>query len=703
METLVALGILIAFMVVILIKTAVIAPQRMEFAVERLGKYVRKLLLTACCLLFSGVLFTGAAWSDNNIEFLDKELIKNLNFGVYEVVTPKLESDKIEYARKLPFDKLDFVERNEKYYSIGTAFFINEQELMTAAHVFRLMYFSLLQDFYIRDTEGNVYPINTIKKYSTLRDMVVFDLKKYPATIEPLHRDGDVEIGDTVFSVGNAQGEGIAYRAGQVASFTPEREYGKWKDIRFTSPASPGNSGGPLLNLQGKVVGLIIKKNQSENYNIAVPINETDNLTNEAKFHLRNVTAGIYGVDDTVVRDWFYTVDLPATVEDIASKAQNDLNSHWKLLWTDLMEEVKEKNSPRGEQFRDYLRKQALVKGLAPVLPGKDFRKWDASGWFGEKLPITATQNVYRSRGRITDLHAVVEKPEGIALKEFLDSPKIVMDNLLKAISFTRQVGAEKIPITSLGEPERTSFVQDKLGRNWISSLWTLPYSDMFVYSSCLPFPKGVICLVDTKPNSNQKYGYFDAMHDGYNELVVGYVGEVNDWEEYFSLGEKYLPEIFHNAEIVKKDTNLKVKFKDFNIDFDNEKIKGDSSIHFHMGYSNEKLLAEDILLFEIFPVKGGKAQYRIQSFYEPGVFSSDKYKSKWDAVTNSTGDYSGKVINKGDKLVIKKVVESTKKEFTSIDDKKINKVFVTGCYQETSAEDVEKDCNAFFQSIDFM
>ncbi|HID03920.1 MAG TPA: paraslipin [Desulfobacterales bacterium] len=39
METFVALGILIAFMVVILIKTAVIVPQRMEFVVERLGKY----------------------------------------------------------------------------------------------------------------------------------------------------------------------------------------------------------------------------------------------------------------------------------------------------------------------------------------------------------------------------------------------------------------------------------------------------------------------------------------------------------------------------------------------------------------------------------------------------------------------------------------------------------------------------------------
>lgn len=39
METFAALGILIAFMVVVLIKTAVIVPQRMEYVIERLGKY----------------------------------------------------------------------------------------------------------------------------------------------------------------------------------------------------------------------------------------------------------------------------------------------------------------------------------------------------------------------------------------------------------------------------------------------------------------------------------------------------------------------------------------------------------------------------------------------------------------------------------------------------------------------------------------
>ena len=201
------------------------------------------------------------AGADNNIKFLDKNVIKSLRFSVVEVVVPKVESKKIKYAKALPFEKLSFKERNEQHFSIGTAFFINDKELMTAAHVLNLEYFSLLKDFHIRDSGGRIFKIGQINKLSSRRDMVIFELETYPAKILALNVSANAEIGDTVFSVGNAQGEGLSFRAGQVASFTPEREHGMWKDIRFTSPASPGNSGGPLLDVSGNVVGLIIQKN----------------------------------------------------------------------------------------------------------------------------------------------------------------------------------------------------------------------------------------------------------------------------------------------------------------------------------------------------------------------------------------------------------------------------------------------------------
>ncbi|RWX47149.1 Trypsin-like peptidase domain-containing protein [Candidatus Electrothrix aarhusensis] len=310
------------------------------------------------CGAISLLLWCGNTFAGNNIEFLDKELILDLNHGIYEVVTPKLEDEKITYARKLPFEKLDYVERIEKYHSIGTAFFINEKELMTAEHVFNLIYFSLHKEFFIRDMEGKIYPVNKVYKCSNRRDMMVFDLKKYPEKINPLTFNRKVEIGDTVFSAGNALGEGISYRAGQVASFTPERAYGDWDNIRFSSPASPGNSGGPLLNTDGEVVGLIVRKNDSENYNIAVPISEADKLGDQAEFQARNVTVVIEGTSESLIRDWGYTLPLPATLEELRHESQGSLGAFYKELKKELIEKVKGKNFPRGQRFRFYLRNQ---------------------------------------------------------------------------------------------------------------------------------------------------------------------------------------------------------------------------------------------------------------------------------------------------------------------------------------------------------
>lgn len=658
--------------------------------------------LLSICIVFCVFMMTKTVSANNNIEFLKKELISTLNQGIFEVVTPKRENDNLQYARKLPFDRLDFIERNEKYHSIGTAFFINDTDLMTAAHVLSLRYFSLLHDFYIRNAEGEVFPIGMIKRYSTLRDMAVFDLKRYPKQIIPLKFSTDVSIGDTVFSVGNAQGEGIAYRAGQVASFTPEREFGKWKDIRFTSPASPGNSGGPLLNLGGEVVGLIVKKNESENYNISVPIDELEKLTNDAEFIMRNISLGLVGVDDTLTRDWTFSITLPATVEEVAQQAQNSLNDHMRQLGNDLMDSVKDKNFPHGERFRSYLRNQTLVNGFALLLPETKFNKWSVKSSFRKKIPITAGQNVYRGRSYSSDLQVIVEKPEGTSLKEFIESPEMVMDNLLKAVSFTRAVADEKIPMTSFGEPENTTIITDDLGRKWISSLWNHHHTDSFVYSSCLPYPKGVICNIDSKSSSYRNYGFFHDTHDAYNETVVGYMGEIDDWIEYFTLDKTYLPEIFNTIDLKFTESTLHLKLEDYAIEFASPKITGESTIHFHLGYSNEKLFAEDLLLFKIFPEKGGKEEYRVQPFYEPSPFSPDSYQSEWKDVLAGSGDYSGKAINKSETISIRKTFEATNKTISSPKNSQIKKIYTAGCTYKVSEEHVEDDCSSFLDSITF-
>jgi hypothetical protein len=665
-----------------------------------------RFLLLFCCTIFSLLLWCGNTFALNNIEFLDKELIGKLNHGIYEVVTPKLEDKKIIYARKLPFEKLDYVERTEKYHSIGTAFFINEKQLMTAEHVFSLMYFSLHKDYFIRDIAGKVYPIHKVYKYSTRRDMMVFDLEKYPKEKTILRLNRKVEIGDTVFSAGNALGEGISYRAGQVASFTPERAYGDWENIRFSSPASPGNSGGPLLNTEGEVVGLIVRKNRSENYNIAVPVSEMDKLTGQAEFHFRNITMSIEGTSESLIRDWTHQVPLPATLQEITSDSQMSLGAFYQGLREELTENVKEKNFPHGKRFRFYLRNQPVVHGFAAIMPDINFRKWVAQPQPLEKEPLAEDQNVYHGSSEHFDMQVIVEKPTDVTLKTFLDSPKMILDTLFAAVPYFRYIGTDKVAVTSLGDPVSKESWQDKLGRIWRSSLWYISYGDRFLYTHCLPYPNGAICNVLDDTTDLLGLDYFAGVQESSDELLVGYEGDLDDWQEYLALGKEYLPTFFQQAAMSYAGEHIEISLNNFQLNFKHPAISGKSSLRLHLGYANDQLLAENLLMFSLFPAKGQPDYYSIRSYYEPSPFSSDYYTSVWEEVVTGKGDFSGKSITKGNQIIFQKSALETEKKIITPDGEKIKKIFAVGCtYKSSTAEgkDVNQDCEHFFQSISFI
>ncbi|GMR00975.1 MAG: serine protease [Gammaproteobacteria bacterium] len=660
-----------------------------------INKYLNIQLLALVAIIF----FPTIVQADNNIKFLDKKIINKLTTSVYEIVVSKIESSKIEYARELPFNRLSFKERNERYHSIGTAFFINDKELMSAAHVFELEDFSLYyHDVYIRDPEGNVFKINRVNEYSSIRDIIIFELEDYPTVISPLKFSNNAEIGDTVFSVGNAQGEGISFRAGQVASFTVEPEYGKWKDIRFTSPASPGNSGGPLVDVNGDVIGLIVKKNSSENHNVAIPISEVENLTGKADFFLRNLTLYLSDEQNNITRDWEQSYDLPETVVNLSESSQNSLNDFYVELGKDLNEKFKDTYFPRGKRFRAYLRNQQFIRQFGVLKSDADFKEWSLNNHSTRTISLQNDQKIIISGSDISSFHVIIEKPVDISLSKFITDPKLVMDNMLKGVAVSREIGVEKIRVLSLGEPEDIQTWEDKLGRKWTSALWFLPFLDAYMYSHCLAYPKGAICNVDLKENEELYKGYLELVKQDYDEIAIGYEGDVADWVEYFSLDKEYLPKILRNSEMKLNDGTFEFNLEDYKLVLQNDEINSESNIHLHFGYSNYDLLAEDLLLFEIFPNKGVKSHYRIQKYYSPSEFSDDEYKTSWNDLNNLSEDYSGKLVKKNGEYTVQKVITETKTE--SI--KNLESIYVIRCIHNTSRENIESNCDRFAEGVTF-
>src|SRR4029077_19091416 len=128
--------------------------------------------------------------------------------------------------------------------------------------------------------------VDQILKVSAHEDFIVFTIAGAPAAL-PLPTTLERKIDDAVFAVGNALGEGVVIRDGLLTSRTPEQQDGRWKWLRFSAAAFPGNSGGPLLDATGRVLGIVIAKSPNENLNYASPIDLALNGAQRATFDTR--------------------------------------------------------------------------------------------------------------------------------------------------------------------------------------------------------------------------------------------------------------------------------------------------------------------------------------------------------------------------------------------------------------------------------
>lgn len=107
-----------------------------------------------------------------------------------------------------------------------------------------------------------------------------------------------LDPGDTVLAVGFGLGEEIGTEAPTVTtgvvsalrSFPIGANLREQRVIQTTAPVNEGNSGGPLLNLQGEVVGIITKGGnpaQVQSVNFAIPIEDAEPLIAKARAEFR--------------------------------------------------------------------------------------------------------------------------------------------------------------------------------------------------------------------------------------------------------------------------------------------------------------------------------------------------------------------------------------------------------------------------------
>ena len=134
-------------------------------------------------------------------EALKSKIVTKLQQNVFEVVVKKIENDPLSYEKELPLDRIPYQLRIDKFESIGTAFLLKDGHFYTAAHVLNLMNVTQMDEFFIRSSEGKIYEIASILKFSTNRDFVSFDVIGFDdQNAKGLELDTSYKINSSVFA-----------------------------------------------------------------------------------------------------------------------------------------------------------------------------------------------------------------------------------------------------------------------------------------------------------------------------------------------------------------------------------------------------------------------------------------------------------------------------------------------------------------------
>ena len=161
---------------------------------------------------------------------------------------------------------------NGDQFALGSGFFIDDKgTLVTNYHVIEAAYSAkaLLSD-------GSTADVTTVKAYDTALDLAI--LQANVAESKALVRaEQGVKTGEAVYALGSSQGLTGSFSEGIVS--TAAREIDEVVYIQTTAPISHGNSGGPLVNRYGEVVGVnSMTLELGQNLNFAIDIKQLDKL-----------------------------------------------------------------------------------------------------------------------------------------------------------------------------------------------------------------------------------------------------------------------------------------------------------------------------------------------------------------------------------------------------------------------------------------
>lgn len=497
--------------------------------------FARRFVISLCAALLIGTV---------RADSLDSSVQRRLHDAVFEVVQGKPDADPLTYEKELPLDLLPFTERTSKYRAVGTAFAIEQNRFVTAAHVVAAGIGSQYGPLALRDANGTIYMVDEVTKYSAAEDYAEFTVRDGPR-VKPLNTDTRPSLNEPVFAVGNALGEGIVIRDGLYTSDTPEERSGRWKWLRFSAAASPGNSGGPLIDRKGRVIGVILRKSPNENLNSAVAITQVQHGSHESAGIDSRVTYGFPPMLATEPAEIDEHFTLPKPIADFYMAAAAAHDTAMERIRTRYLTNHAEQIFPHGDAS-ELLLNQLYVAPFPRAIMQRNDATWGVNESSPQKAQLE--HNGFVESAAVKNfLYLRLRAPDDLAPASLYGDSKVFMDMLLKALMVRRPVGSDMVRVISLGSAHEDAAYKDEYGRSWQVRGWRVPFNDSVILTVALPTPQGYVVIARGCPSGLQVQTT-QSLESLTAFTYVSLQGTLKQWQSYLTQSPR--PDLFQSLDI---------------------------------------------------------------------------------------------------------------------------------------------------------
>ena len=246
-------------------------------------KKIQKLLIFFVFTNF--ILLNTARSAPNSFADLAERLMPSVvNISTTQTVTTNSNSFPFQFPPGSPFEDMfkDFGTPQERQaYALGSGFIIDEKGIViTNNHVIQNA-----EDILVRVNGDEEYKAKIIGK-DPLSDIAVLQIEADEKFIPVKFGDSDKSrIGDWVIAIGNPFGLGGTVTSGIISARNRSIGLARYEDfIQTDASINQGNSGGPLFNMNGDVIGIntaILGQSGSIGIGFAIPSNSAVKVINQ--------------------------------------------------------------------------------------------------------------------------------------------------------------------------------------------------------------------------------------------------------------------------------------------------------------------------------------------------------------------------------------------------------------------------------------